>query len=113
MCAEHTSLHPGETVIPGGDVQDGFIYVYDMPSQFTEDLTQLPVQWHPSQYDYDQASIFALQSSPTNSPHGSRLCCRKMREACSSSRMGTARNGPVSVFISGLCSCPTCLCPIS
>lgn len=34
--------------------QEDFIYVYDMPGEFTDDLTQLPVQWHPSQYDYDQ-----------------------------------------------------------
>lgn len=31
-----------------------FVYVYDLPSQFNEDLTDLPVQWHPEQYDYDQ-----------------------------------------------------------
>jgi hypothetical protein len=33
----------------------GFIFVYDMPADFTDDLRDLPVQWHPEQYDYDQA----------------------------------------------------------
>ncbi|CAL8466706.1 g6242 [Coccomyxa elongata] len=31
-----------------------FIYIYDLPSEFNEDLKELPVQWHPEQYDYDQ-----------------------------------------------------------
>ena len=56
LCAEHTALHPSETAVSEGDVRDHVIYVHDMPSHFTKDLTQLPVQWHPSQYDYDQVS---------------------------------------------------------
>ena len=55
MSAGRASKRPGhaaEYSIQG--VQEGFIYVYDMPGEFTDDLTQLPVQWHPSQYDYDQ-----------------------------------------------------------
>ena len=34
----------------------GLVYVYDMPAEFTDDMKELPVQWHPEQYDYDQAS---------------------------------------------------------
>ena len=33
----------------------GSVYVYDMPPRYTDDMKDLPVQWHPEQYDYDQA----------------------------------------------------------
>jgi hypothetical protein len=36
----------------------GFVYVYDMPADFTDSMKDLPVQWHPEQYDYDQARTF-------------------------------------------------------
>ena len=52
--ASERSGHVAEHSTQGA--QGGFIYVYDMPGDFTDDLTQLPVQWHPSQYDYDQVS---------------------------------------------------------
>ena len=118
MCAEHSS---GETAVSGGDVRDGFIYVYNMPSQFTEDLTQLPVQWHPSQYDYDQVSmapsmppslsIFAqlCKQAQYTIPISltvqamvfawlaffSRLFFHKTREACSSPHTGVAKSAPM------------------
>ena len=64
--AEHSTQKP----------QEGFIYVYDMPGEFTDGLTQLPVQWHPSQYDYDQVrctqdvSVASIQcfASPKSKP---------------------------------------------
>ena len=65
LCAEHAATQVEETVGSGADVQDSFIYVYDMPSAFTKDLTRLPVQWHPTQYDYDQASMIA-SSAPSS-----------------------------------------------
>ena len=52
--AERASLRMAQATFLDAKFEDGFIYVYDMPSEFTDDLTQLPVQWHPSQYDYDQ-----------------------------------------------------------
>ena len=55
MSAGRASEHSGHAAErPAQGLQEGFIYVYDMPDEFTDDLTQLPVQWHPSQYDYDQ-----------------------------------------------------------
>ena len=42
-------LHPAHAPVP-----KQFIYVYDMPAEFTEDVKELPLQWHPEQYDYDQ-----------------------------------------------------------
>jgi len=53
-CAEQASLRPAEVSLSNAEFEDGFIYIYKMPSEFTDDLTQLPVRWHPSQYDYDQ-----------------------------------------------------------
>jgi len=47
---------------PAHTAQKDFIYVYNMPSEFTEDLTTLPVQWHPEQYDYDQVTYSALET---------------------------------------------------
>lgn len=35
-----------------------FIYVYDMPAEFADDLKELPAQWHPEQYDYDQVRAY-------------------------------------------------------
>ena len=55
MSAGRASEHSGHAAErPAQGPQEGFIYVYEMPDEFTDDLTQLPVQWHPSQYDYDQ-----------------------------------------------------------
>lgn len=42
-------LHHAHAAVP-----KQFIYVYDMPAEFNEDIKELPVQWHPEQYDYDQ-----------------------------------------------------------
>jgi hypothetical protein len=58
MCAERASIRLAETLSADESVQEEFIYVYDMPAEFTDDLSQLPVQWHPSQYDYDQVCPF-------------------------------------------------------
>ena len=41
---------------------ESFIYVYDMPAEFTDDLKELPVQWHPEQYDYDQVHVHEARS---------------------------------------------------
>lgn len=38
----------------GAVVPKRFLYVYEMPPEFTTDLEALPVQWHPEQYDFDQ-----------------------------------------------------------
>ena len=46
----------GLSVAHAAGAPKGLVYVYDMPPQFTDDLKELPVQWHPEQYDYDQAS---------------------------------------------------------
>lgn len=54
VLAERAALQLAEATYVSSQVQEGYIYVYDMPSEFTDDLTELPVQWHPSQYDYDQ-----------------------------------------------------------
>lgn len=67
MCAERASIRLAETLSSDESAQEEFIYVYDMPAEFTDDLSQLPVQWHPSQYDYDQVifseCVFQLQCS--------------------------------------------------
>lgn len=36
-------------------VPRGFLHVYDLPAKFNEDIKELPTQWHPEQYDIDQA----------------------------------------------------------
>lgn len=36
-------------------VPKGFLHVYDLPPRFNEDIKELPTQWHPEQYDIDQA----------------------------------------------------------
>ena len=36
-------------------VPRGFLHVYDLPPKFNEDIKELPTQWHPEQYDIDQA----------------------------------------------------------
>ena len=59
-CTERASLRMAQATFLDARFEDGFIFVYDMPSEFTDDLTRLPVQWHPSQYDYDQAGKFPL-----------------------------------------------------
>ena len=66
-CAESANAQLEETVTPGAVVKDGFIYVYDMPAEFTKDLSRLPVQWHPTQYDYDQARMAACSAPLTRS----------------------------------------------
>jgi hypothetical protein len=50
---------------PHTAVSKNFIYVYELPAEFNEDLKELPVQWHPEQYDYDQVTQM----------HGSRSSC--------------------------------------
>lgn len=46
--------------VRGAALPRQFLYVYEMPSEFTEDVAALPVQWHPEQYDFDQARAAAL-----------------------------------------------------
>ena len=36
----------------------GFLHVYDLPAKFNEEIKELPTQWHPEQYDIDQARRF-------------------------------------------------------
>jgi hypothetical protein len=43
--------------VRGAAVPKQFLYVYDVPPEFTTDIQALPVQWHPEQYDYDQARL--------------------------------------------------------
>ena len=52
----HKSSHHGSGQAHAAGTPSGLVYVYDMPREFTDDLRELPVQWHPEQYDYDQAS---------------------------------------------------------
>lgn len=51
-----------------------FIYIYDLPSEFNEDLKELPVQWHPEQYDYDQVRRYAHLGSRA-------LCCMPVHQS--------------------------------
>ena len=44
-------------------VPRGFLHVYDLPAKFNEDIRELPTQWHPEQYDIDQARCFMLQAA--------------------------------------------------
>ena len=60
MCAERASIRLAETLSSDESAQEEFIYVYDMPAEFTDDLSQLPLQWHPSQDDYDQVCYFLI-----------------------------------------------------
>ena len=45
--------------VRGAALPRQFLYVYEMPPEFTEDAAALPVQWHPEQYDFDQARAAA------------------------------------------------------
>ena len=46
--------------VRGAALPRQFLYVYEMPPEFTEDEAALPVQWHPEQYDFDQARAAQL-----------------------------------------------------
>ena len=50
-------------------VPRGFLHVYDLPPRFNEDIKELPTQWHPEQYDIDQArSVMCRQQSLEAAP---------------------------------------------
>ena len=73
MCAERASIRLAETLSSDESAQEEFIYVYDMPAEFTDDLSQLPVQWHPSQIDYDQVCYFLIACFSSSAHNFARL----------------------------------------
>jgi hypothetical protein len=77
--------------VRGAAVPKQFLYVYDVPPEFTTDVQALPVQWHPEQYDYDQARL--VRSAPRQP---SRRPWRSRRAAVGRGHPGAPRATPAA-----------------